>query len=322
MFRHLAEEGKLFDDKGGFRPGLRMDQLQVPEGVRLVLGRRLERLSEDARRTLTTAAVIGRVFPLELLEELENARPDAALEAVEEAERAHLVETESAGRQTRYRFVHELIRQTLAETLSLPRRQRLHARVAGALERVYRSSIEAHVSALAHHLYQAGAAVDQEKAVHYLSEAAKRAAETAAHEESLGYLDNALSLLEMEGSARAAGLHARRAGVLRSLSRNDEAVEEYERALALFDAQGDHTRFVETCFQLAAIHAWKQQFQKLNAVVDRAAQHAQVASPAERYIVLSMQAMSASAGGEIDKALDLLAEIPDSRGGAATCGDW
>ena len=52
-----------------------------------------------------------------LLEELEKDRPDAALEAVEEAIRAHLVDTEGKGRQTRYRFVHELLRQTLSETL-------------------------------------------------------------------------------------------------------------------------------------------------------------------------------------------------------------
>jgi serine/threonine protein kinase len=175
VFRHLSEEGKLFDERGTFRPNLRMDQLQVPEGVRLVLGRRLERLSEDARRILTTAAVIGRVFPLELLEQLEQARPDGALEAVEEAERAHLVETEGPGRQTRYRFVHELVRQTLSETLSLPRRQRLHARVADAIERIYAASIGAHVSALAHHLYQAGSSVDQEKTMHFLSEAARQA---------------------------------------------------------------------------------------------------------------------------------------------------
>jgi predicted ATPase len=34
VFRHLSEEGKLFDDAGQWRPGLRVDQLQVPEGIR------------------------------------------------------------------------------------------------------------------------------------------------------------------------------------------------------------------------------------------------------------------------------------------------
>ena len=66
--------------------------------MRLVLGRRLDRLGEDARRVLTTASVIGRSFSLRLLEELENKQPDAALDVVEEAERAHLVVAEPRGR--------------------------------------------------------------------------------------------------------------------------------------------------------------------------------------------------------------------------------
>lgn len=309
VFRHLAEEGKLFDQQGAFRPNLRVDQLHVPESVRLVLGRRLERLSGDAQRILTTAAVIGREFPLELLEELEKARPDAALEAVEEAERAHLVETERAGRQTRYRFVHELVRQTLSETLSLPRRQRLHARVADVMGRVYAASIDAHVSTLAHHLYQAGSSVDQEKTIHFLLEAARQASGAAAHEESLDHLDKAVSLLDNERTARAADLHSRRAAVLLCLLRNQEAVDEYERALALFDSLGDHVRFVETCSRLHVIHTWARQFQEVRAVIDRAAQHAKDAPASVRCSVLAMQAHSASTTGDVDRSLDLLEEL-------------
>jgi tetratricopeptide (TPR) repeat protein len=309
VFRHLAEEGKLFDKKGAFRPGLRGDQLQVPESVRLVLGRRLERLSEEARRILTTAAVIGRVFPLELLEELENARPDAALEAIEEAERAGLVETETTGRQTRYRFVHELLRQTLSERLFLPRRQRLHARVAEVMERVYAASIDAHVSALAHHLYQAGSSVDQEKTIHFLSEAARQASGAAAHEEALDHLDNAVSLLDNERTVRAACLRAHRAAALRSLSQNQEAVQEYERALTLFDSLDDDVRFVETCAPLAIIHMRARQLQEVRAVVDRAAQHAKDVPASIRCRVLAMQANSAGSVGEIDRGLEFLEEL-------------
>jgi eukaryotic-like serine/threonine-protein kinase len=309
VFRHLAEEGKLFDEKGAFRPSLRMDQLQVPESVRLVLGRRLERLSGDARRILTTAAVIGRVFPLELLEDLEKARPDAALEAVEEAERACLVETQAAGRQTLYRFVHELVRQTLSETLSLPRRQRLHARVADAIERVYAASIDAHVSALAHHLYQAGSSVDREKTIHFLSEAARQASGAAAHEEALDHLDNAVSLLDNERTARAADLRVQRAAALRSLSRNQEAVQEYERALTVFDSLGDHVRFVETCAPLAILLMRAGQLQDVRAVVDRAVRHARDAPASIRCRLLAMQANSAGSAGEIDRGLELLEEL-------------
>jgi len=198
VFRYLASEGKLFDEQGAWRPGLRADELRVPEGVRLVIGRRLEKLGAETRHVLTTAAVIGRSFSLRLLEDLESARPDAELDAVEEAERAHLVTAERSGRETRYRFVHELVRQTLVEALSMPRRQRLHARIADAVERIYAANVRAQASVLAHHLYQAGAAADGEKAVNWLTCAARQAAAAAAFEDALAHLDNAVSLLEGE----------------------------------------------------------------------------------------------------------------------------
>jgi len=44
VFQHLAEEGKLFDKQGRWRSDLQVSELDVPEGVRLVIGRRLERV--------------------------------------------------------------------------------------------------------------------------------------------------------------------------------------------------------------------------------------------------------------------------------------
>ena len=46
VYQHLAEEGRLFDATGAWRPDLRMGAIDVPEGVRLVIGRRLDRLGE------------------------------------------------------------------------------------------------------------------------------------------------------------------------------------------------------------------------------------------------------------------------------------
>ena len=270
VFRHLSEEGKLFDEAGQWRRGLRVDQLQVPEGVRSVLGRRLDRVGGDARRVLTTAAVIGRSFSLRLLEELENRQPDAALDAVEEAERAHLVVAEPAGRNPRYRFVHELVRQTLSETLSLPRRQRLHARVAEAIERVYVANLEAQASQLAHHLLQAGAAADPEKATKYLLLAAKQARAGAAHEEALTHLENALSLWEGEQGIRAAELTEQRAAALQSIGRRDEAVAGYRRAIELFESAGAAEKAAATSLMLAVDQAWHCELTAGDRTIERA----------------------------------------------------
>jgi predicted ATPase len=64
VYHHLNEEGKLFDEAGGWQTGLRSGELEVPQGVRLVIGRRLQRLQEPSRRILTTAAIAGRSFDL------------------------------------------------------------------------------------------------------------------------------------------------------------------------------------------------------------------------------------------------------------------
>ena len=158
VFQHLSEEGKLFDESGAWKTDVSVDELDVPEGVRLVIGRRLERLSETTPKLLTAAAIVGRRFELELVEALSDLDGEAFLDAVEEAETAKLVASEAGGRETRYTFTHELIRHTLMATLSLPRRQRLHLRVAEAIEQTYPKELRARASDLAHHLYQAGRA--------------------------------------------------------------------------------------------------------------------------------------------------------------------
>ena len=308
VFRHLVEEGKLFDNKGAFLPGLKVDQLQVPEGVRLVLGRRLQRLSDDARRILTTAAVLGRSFPLHLLEDLEKGNPDAVLDAMEEAERAHLVESESRGRETRYRFVHELVRHTLIESLSLPRRQRLHARIAEGLERVYANTLNAHVPMLAHHLYEAGLAADAEKTVHYLTEAASQASLAAAYEDALGHLDNVLSLIEGESSLRAGDLHTQRGVALLGARRTEEAIAALERAADIFEQVGEYGRFIEACYKLFNIFTWSLQFERGEQLAARMEKASRSAPPFVRWLSLLFKSGTIGQMGRIDESLQLLEE--------------
>ncbi|MBL8213675.1 MAG: protein kinase [Bryobacterales bacterium] len=256
VYRHLAEEGKLFDERGHWLPSLRVDLLEVPEGVRLVIGKRLKRLRDESRRVLATAAVIGRGFSLALLEALESSRPDAALEAIEEAERAHLVQCVGGGRDPRYQFVHELVRQTLAEGLSLPRRQRLHARIAAVMENAWAASLDKHAQAIAHHLCQAGAAVDSSKTVAFLIRAAHNASRSAAHEDALASLDNALSLLDSDTGASVAELHQLRGDVLRTLGRRAEGVAAYEAACDAFLADGREVRAAAALQRAVMIEGW------------------------------------------------------------------
>src|SRR5216684_3385790 len=67
VYRHLVEGGKVFDAAGQFRTDIKIEEFDVPENVRLVINRRLERLDENEKRVLAAAAVIGRSFSFQLL---------------------------------------------------------------------------------------------------------------------------------------------------------------------------------------------------------------------------------------------------------------
>ena len=239
VYQHLAEEGRLFDATGAWRADLRMGEIDVPEGVRLVLGRRLDRLGDMPRKVLTAAAVIGRTFPIDVLQAVVDVSDEEVLDAIEEAERAQLVAPEASQRTAAYGFVHELIRATLVGGLSMPRRQRVHLKIADALERLRAASLDRHVSALAHHLYQAGAAADSQRAAKFLALAGKRALAAGAFEDALETSDHLIGLELADDDARLTDAFEQRGAALWALRRPDEAVIAWERALALHAARRD-----------------------------------------------------------------------------------
>ena len=235
LFQHLSEEGALFDNGGQWKSELDLEALDVPEGVRLVIGRRLERLGDQTPKVLTLAAVFGRRFEVRVLEAVEGQDPDVVLDALDEAIAAGLVTSITVGREARYEFAHELIRQTLLATLSLPRRQRLHLRVANAFEKVYEARADERAADVARHLYQAGTAAEPTKTIHYLRTAAERALAAAASDEALRFSNMSLSLLEDEpgdGSEKA-GLLSLRGLAHRGLGRLQDAENDLRAALML-----------------------------------------------------------------------------------------
>ena len=256
VFQHLSEEGKLFDEAGDWQTDVKVDKLDVPEGVRLVIGRRLERLSEATPKMLTAAAVVGRRFDLKLVEALSDLDSDGFLEAIEEAETAKLIVSEREGRETSCVFTHELMRNTLLQALSLPRRQRLHARVAAAMEDLYESDLTRHVSALAHHLYEAGSVADEAKTIRYLILAGEQSLETGAFEEARRDFDLALSLLPAGERKNRASLLWKRGLAQRSLGLWKQAIDDWEAALPIYEALVDLRGISMICQMLAQYHFW------------------------------------------------------------------
>src|SRR5262249_14599824 len=87
LVRHLDES---HEDRV-LQKGRKPDEIELPHSLRLAIGRRLALVSDEPRRVLETAAMIGRSFNFGLLEAATRADPDRLVDALEEAEKAGLV---------------------------------------------------------------------------------------------------------------------------------------------------------------------------------------------------------------------------------------
>ena len=194
LFRHLVEQGKLFDSGGGFRLDLNPEEIDVPRSLRLVVGRRLSRLSDEAQKVLATAGIIGRSFTFGLLEASTHVEPEHLLDKLEEAERAGLINSTLEYPDAKFHFSHELTRHAVVDGLSAARRQRLHLDVAETIERLYAETLHDHAEDLAHHLWNAGSTADRVKTLKYLQMAGGKTAQRSANLVAINHFKNALKL--------------------------------------------------------------------------------------------------------------------------------
>jgi tetratricopeptide (TPR) repeat protein len=230
IVRLLAAEGRLGDAVGS--PSGR---IAIPASVRDVIGRRLHRLSDDCKRVLTLASVLGREFDLDALVRVSEGTLETLLDLLDEAISARVV-GEVPGAQGRLRFAHVLIRDALYEELTATRRMRLHRQVGEVLEELYANDLDPHLAELAHHFYSAVPAGDAGKAVQYARRAGDRASTLLAYEEAQRLFAVAIEIVE----AHAAG----------------DKVERCELLLRLGDVQaraGDILSAKETFLRAAEI---------------------------------------------------------------------
>ncbi len=194
LLRHLAESGVIGRrEDGRWRLVADLAELGLPQSVREVIGRRVDRLGSDARTALGAAAVIGRDFDLDLLLAVLELPETRLLDLLDEAVAASLL-TESSERPGRFTFTHALVEHTLYEDIGGARRTRLHKRIAEALEEQCGDDPGERLGELAGHWAAAVVTTDTAKALYYARRAAERGLEKLAPDEAVRWYRQALEL--------------------------------------------------------------------------------------------------------------------------------
>jgi class 3 adenylate cyclase/tetratricopeptide (TPR) repeat protein len=170
---------------------LRSDLL-VPNTIHDVVMARIDRLPEETKRLLQTAAVIGREFSLSLLSRVCNGV--SSLEGrLRELCRLEFVYERPEPEGAAYVFRHALTQEAVYGSLLERHRRAHHGAVGTALEERYRGRAADIAELLAFHF---GRSDESEKAVDYGILAAEKSQRRWANDEALTYFNDVLRLLD------------------------------------------------------------------------------------------------------------------------------
>jgi class 3 adenylate cyclase/tetratricopeptide (TPR) repeat protein len=284
---HLVETGAIARDGGRWEGQVPIAETGIPESVREVIARRLGRLSDAARGVLTVASEFSSGFTFEeIAAVLPHVRATAGLaigvedakllDSFDEALGAQLIV--SAGRGA-YDFPHALVRHTLYDALSEPRRVRLHAAVADGLEAHAGPRADAMPEKLAGRYAEAAplSAAYAAKALHYSRLAAEQAEAQFAFDVAARHYGRCVELLQsssQEDTAAEAALLQALGRALRNTGEYRQAWRTFWHAIQRFDAAGDRMGLARTALEALEIDVPPDRFvplleRALEAVGDR-----------------------------------------------------
>lgn len=281
--RILIREG-VVDTRGNrwtLNPA-RLDQIALPGQVEDMVRARLERLSEDERRLLGDAALMGETFWLGGLVVLERARREGAVDvdaiewddapaaiaaALDALARRDIVRANTASAlrgEREFTFKHWVERRLHAERVQEPWRGRAHRLLAQWLQVRSVAEPEPFLVAIAEHSAVGG----------------------------------------MRGPA--AEFFGRAGRLCRDRYVNDRAAQHLERALELFDEE-DYLQRADTLLDLGALYALDGRHEDAVAAYEGAAACAwRVGSGRRQALALEGLGRAYRRHGEYDRALDLL----------------
>jgi class 3 adenylate cyclase/predicted ATPase len=191
--RTLVETRVLVGASGAYHLTQQLPSIQVPPTVQAVLAARIDRLSQEEKWLLQTAAVIGNEVPLPLLQAIAEMPEEALHRGLTHLQTAEFLYETSLFPERVYTFKHALTQNVAYQSLLTRTRQQVHQKVAQALEEHFADSAETQPELLAHHFTEAGLPA---RAVVYWQRAGERASERSAYAAAIAHLRQGLELLQ------------------------------------------------------------------------------------------------------------------------------
>ncbi len=226
------------------------DEIQIPDNLQSLLIARIDRLAEEARRTLQLASVVGRTFYYRLLQQLVMRTPqeDRLDEHLLALQQSDLIREWTRRPELEYAFRHALTQEAAYSTILLRERRKFHASVAETLEKLFPDQLEEMAGTLAGHFFQGRIF---ERAVEYYMLAGDAAYRLFAAQEAARYYQQALVCGEQTTLDGSQWTH-----LFTRLGRSYELDSQFERAIDVYqDLEEKSEEISDPNLKLAALAA-------------------------------------------------------------------
>jgi DNA-binding NtrC family response regulator/tetratricopeptide (TPR) repeat protein len=190
--RALVEMGAFTGAGGAYELARELPAIHVPDTVQAILTARIDRLPPEEKRLLEIAAVIGKDFPLALLQAVADQGEDVLRRALGHLQTAEFLYEARLFPDLEYTFKHALTHEVAYGSVLHDRCRDLHARIVETMERLYRDRLVEQIERLAYHAIRGDL---REKAVHYLRQAGLKAAARSALPDAQVWFEQALDVL-------------------------------------------------------------------------------------------------------------------------------
>jgi predicted ATPase len=262
----LISRGLLGEAGGRWRLAAPVETiaLGVPETLRELVEKQVERLTADEEATLALASVAGVEFPAALVGAGASDAHDGERTCQALARRgqflriAGVTEWPDGTVAGRYAFIHALYQQVLHARLPAGHRAALHLRTGERLERGYGERADEIASELAVHFEEGR---DLERAVRYRTRAGERALRQHAYREAADHATRALDLLRTlpespERAQHELGVQLMLGSALTAIQGfgSADVAQPYERARELCARAGDTVQLLPVILGLGRFH--------------------------------------------------------------------
>jgi class 3 adenylate cyclase/tetratricopeptide (TPR) repeat protein len=273
--RSFVDTGILVSREGGYALARPVTPQDLPDTVQGVIMARIDRLEEARKRTIQTAAVIGREFAARLLRRIADIR-ERLEDSLDGLKTLEFIYEKALFPDLEYVFKHALVQDVAYGSLLRPRRRALHELVGLGIEELYADALDEHVAELAHHFAHGEV---WPKAFDYARRAGDRARAIFANREAIHHYTQALEaaarMTPPADDAEILAIHEARGMVWHLLTNYDAAVADFEAMQQAAARLGDRVKEGEALCNLAGSHWWRFS-EAYRGLVEKSAREAMV----------------------------------------------